>query len=385
MEKISRNTPEVLKQIRQLRKQTEDDHYAVGDLIDGLHEARLRTSATSYSALFLGAVEKVLSGSLEGNPSLNGETLSEEREKEETGPWLDSNNRPLKNLKDLQVPYAESKLYGSQQFERLLLEFKAICEKTTLPDITAHDVSTATGPHKLKLVSNFVWAASDIAQKRSEKAFRPLIEQLYRRAIYIIKRVIKTVDFLIAQKKREIEREKNLVATRQWSEPSLEDYPFFVNELKTLYWKYVEKIAASAKEKCLDEFYCTRIIHWETMSELLKGVPSDADGTKKMVTGLAQERFEEIKKRITKNVMLKTYNFFLVPLQNELWGEITSAISSLPAEEIHRLFETEMIKDKLKTTRDKLSTSIEKLVKDEGDFIAAFSKFSHTTSPKPRE
>lgn len=62
---------------------------------------------------------------------MNGQTLEEEKAQQADGDWLDANNRPIRfRADDWGIPYADAKLYGGQQFERLLSEFKAVSEHT---------------------------------------------------------------------------------------------------------------------------------------------------------------------------------------------------------------------------------------------------------------
>eukprot|EP01098_Paradermamoeba_levis_P006680 TRINITY_DN276_c0_g2_i1.p1 TRINITY_DN276_c0_g2~~TRINITY_DN276_c0_g2_i1.p1 ORF type:complete len:633 (+),score=230.65 TRINITY_DN276_c0_g2_i1:473-2371(+) len=374
--KYQEGFPKVLKQIRQVKKHTEDDLYDLQMTYDHLEESQLRALATSYSSLFLDSLEKLITGTLEGNLSLNGQTLAEEREQEETGPWLDSNHRPMK-LANLSVAYADNKLYGGQQFERLLLEFKAVCEKITIPDITMHDIATATGPHKLTDFSSFTWAASDIAQKRLEKTFKPLIQQLFKRATYILKRLPETVDFMVLNKNKEKERDRVLAVGETTNvHLQLESYPYFLGIVKEFYLKYLERQAKVAVDKCLDEFYCTRIIHWELMNEF-RNISPEPDQAKKMVVQYATEKFTEIRKRITKNVMLKIYNFLLVPLQTEMWGEITSQITSLTLENINEIFEVEVTRSKLDKEKEELVATGEKAKDHEKVYLDLSNKFAH--------
>eukprot|EP01098_Paradermamoeba_levis_P003184 TRINITY_DN1483_c0_g1_i4.p1 TRINITY_DN1483_c0_g1~~TRINITY_DN1483_c0_g1_i4.p1 ORF type:complete len:118 (-),score=50.73 TRINITY_DN1483_c0_g1_i4:96-449(-) len=109
----------------------------------------------------------------------------------------------------------------------------------------------------------------------------------------------------------------------------------------------------------------------------IRGLPSEPEQAKKMVTVYAAERFTEIKKRIIKNVLLKVYNFFLVPLQTELYGEITSHITSLMSDEIGEIFEVEALRSKLEKDKEELVSLLDKLKQNEKLFLEAVSKFSH--------
>jgi hypothetical protein len=47
------------------------------------------------------------------------------------GDWLDTSFRPIMLYPDeWNIPYTQNKLYGKQQFERLLSQFRAISEHT---------------------------------------------------------------------------------------------------------------------------------------------------------------------------------------------------------------------------------------------------------------
>lgn len=70
-------------------------------------------------------------GTSEGHPGVNGQTLDEEKSQQAEGEWLDYSNRPIRfKPDDWQIPYWDARLYGGQQFERLLAEFKAVTEHT---------------------------------------------------------------------------------------------------------------------------------------------------------------------------------------------------------------------------------------------------------------
>ena len=108
---------------------------------------------------FLRNLEKLIKGTLEGVPTQNGQTLDDEtnepgnspfpppqksnqrliNQKKEIGEWMDSMYRPIyiePDEEDWNIPYADNKLYGKQQFERLLLQFKAVAFHTEMGPIT---------------------------------------------------------------------------------------------------------------------------------------------------------------------------------------------------------------------------------------------------------
>lgn len=44
---------------------------------------------------------------------------------------------------------------------------------------------------------------------------------------------------------------------------NMDDYPYFTHSVKEMYFKFVDQTATECKSKCMDEFYCTRLIYWE--------------------------------------------------------------------------------------------------------------------------
>lgn len=79
----------------------------------------------------------------------------------DAGEWHDADHRPIEfDPAAWSIPYWDSKLYGGQQFERLLSEFKSVCDHTTLEDVTLHDIATAAGPNRLTTPANFAYTVS---------------------------------------------------------------------------------------------------------------------------------------------------------------------------------------------------------------------------------
>lgn len=149
-----------------------------------------------------------------------------------------------------------------------------------------------------------------MAQHKSQDALIPLIEQLTSRAVYILKRLTDVAERIMEGRKKR--------ADDGFSVDDIEQYPYFTYHVKDLYFKFVDSVAKVCKDKCLDEFYSTRTIYWEmTENEKVLNLPQaekSADETRKLVIEQAKNLFEMIKDRIEKNVKLKFYNFFLLPM-----------------------------------------------------------------------
>jgi len=342
----------------------------------GLDSSKLRSLASNYVVNFLQVVEQLIEGTSEGNPAVNGQTLEEEKSTQGDGDWVDLYNRPVKfEADDWGIPYWESKLYGGQQFERLLAEFKAVSDHTQISEVTMDDVATAAGINKLNNVPNYAWAASDLAQQKSQDALVPLIEQLCERAVYIIKRLTDVVEKVMDGRKK-----KWQTSYRGVDVTNIEQYPYFTHHVKDLFYKYVDETSKVCKEKCMDEFLSTRTIYWDLTEYPEHNIPidrNDHEDTKTTVVQLAKQLFTTLRQRITKNVLLKFYNFFLVPIQIDLWNEIQGKITSLSDQQLEQIFEVSATKDKLREDEKLLQIVLKKCVEQDQLFLDASTHFCH--------
>lgn len=71
--------PEVLKRLRAFRKNSEEHLIKIKTQLDSMDAQKLRSLASNYVMEFLQSIEKLIVGTLEGNPALNGQTLKEEK------------------------------------------------------------------------------------------------------------------------------------------------------------------------------------------------------------------------------------------------------------------------------------------------------------------
>jgi hypothetical protein len=171
--------PQILKRLRANKAENELRLRKVQAQLEGLNSVKLRSIASDYVVNFLQAVDKLLAGTSEGNPAVNGQTLDEEKQHLGDGDWVDSHNKLIKvESEDWGIPYWESRLYGGQQFERLLAEFKAVADHQKLPEVSMDDIATAAGINKLNNIPNYAWAASDLAQQSAREELAPLIDQV---------------------------------------------------------------------------------------------------------------------------------------------------------------------------------------------------------------
>merc|ERR1712108_26720 len=91
----------------------------------------------------------------------------------------------------------------------------------------------------------------------------------------------------------------------------------------------------------------------------------------------SQAVFNSLRDRIVKNVLLKFYNFFLVPIQTKLWNAIHGQISTLSLEELEAKFEVEATANRLKEEEKRLEEELKKFIEQEAVFLKASTQFSH--------
>ncbi|KAL6056546.1 Dynamin like protein [Balamuthia mandrillaris] len=386
--------PEVLENINTRKREAQEAVMANRERQANLEPYKLRARASNYVVAFLQNLEKLLKGTLEGIPQQNGQTLDDELSLEESGPWMDQMARTIELEPDWNIPYTENKLYGKQQFERLLSQFRAVCHHCDMGMVTLDEVACAGGPTKVATISNFAWAASDIAQRKSMKALLPLIRQLHEKAIYIMKRSLDIVDYmLISQGKKSalppassfdersgIPRRKVTVGQENPAS-AIYEYPYFIQTVKEHFFKFVDEVVADCVDKCKDEFYCTRIIYWDMMNFNGHKFPEkhyemDIMEKKDEVVALSRVLFKDIRARIVQNVLLKFHNFFFMPIQNGLWGAVQGKVTSMTDVELAELFQAEPNKVTLQERDKELQGEMKQLASLEGEFLEASANFS---------
>jgi len=150
--------------------------------------------------------------------------------------------------------------------------------------------------------------------------------------------------------------------------------------VKDLYFRFVDETAENCKKKCKDEFYSTRLIYWELTNLDTKTLPtkgkSDAEDTRKAVIKLATDTFDKIRTRIAKNILLKSYNYFLVPMQTDIWSELQGSITCLADENLKELFEVSATTARLQDSEKDMTTILGKFSEQERVFLEYTNNFS---------
>jgi hypothetical protein len=343
---------------------SQDDLRTVREQMDSFKGSKLRSLASNYATEFLQSVSALLSGPAEGNAVINGETLEEEKKGHGDGVWRTANNLPLAFKGDLDVPLEDSKLYGGQQLERLLAEFMVVANRAEIAEPSLADVANAAGVNKLSNSTDITWSAADLAQHKSKDAFAPLIRQLGSRSAYIMKRLGE-----ISRRMMENRRKGALVWVGGESEIQLENvddatkYVSFRHFVRDAFDRFIDMQTQVMIQKCLDEFYSTRTVHYSLSEEAEAQVgevdTSQPDALKEAVVTMSKHIYGKLRTRITKNTLLKVYNFLLVPMQGGLWSALQASVSSLSDEELQQKFEVTSTIQKLQSTERTLLEKIE--------------------------
>jgi len=263
-----------------------------------------------------------------------------------------------------EVPMWDVKLFGTQQFERLLAEFRLVSQHLVPSSISDDDVATGAGIPALSNTPNYRWAASDLARQKAQEAFIPLISQLAKRAEYVLCRLASIAMPLVDEQRAQ---KGNL------DEEEAEQYTYFVHFVKNNFTSFVEEACAACKEACMHEFLSTHTIYWDlTQNEVLGDALEGAN-----VRDIATKLFDVIKGRIASNIITKFYQFLLVPLDATLWTKMQNQVSELSDETIEHLFGAEAIR-KLYTDRaEKCANQTKELTEEEKEFVKVAHAFAH--------
>jgi hypothetical protein len=136
----------------------------------------------------------LLDGTVENVPagyaSVIGQTLAEERLAYNGGGW------PAKNgvLDDSVVNGHDRPLFGRQQLERLLAEFRAVMAKTKMEAPAVDEVMCSMGGRKaLANPADLADVAAALAKSRIDSQIVPLVVQFHHRVTYCVLRISDTV------------------------------------------------------------------------------------------------------------------------------------------------------------------------------------------------
>jgi len=332
-----------------------------------------RILASDYSMLYLKTLRGLVHGTIDGTPAVNGQSLEQEKTMcGVDGEWVDGNGYPISSTGDGEVPMQDNRLYGGQQFERLLSEFRHMAENIPVPEISVDDIATgggAGGIPSLRNAPNFAWAASDLARQKTQEIFEPLVQQLGRRASYVLKRLSEITESIIDEQRRGANGEE------ENSCEGFEDYTYFVHFVRDKFTTFIDDTVERTVTLCLDEFYSTRTVCWDLSENHL------ADGVEEgNVKALATVVFDNLRKRIVNNVLLKFYQNLIVPLDTELWDTLQREVSNLADDTLKQLFGADSVIEAINAKKDDFEKQFKDISEKDAAFIKLASNFAHPSA-----
>ncbi|KAH3762977.1 dynamin family protein [Pelomyxa schiedti] len=296
---------------------------------------KLRGTAMNYLTQFVHSIETVIQdGTLENLPPQYGTTTADE--------WRLLEDRGEKvwhmpgsvSADEWNIPAWSRPLFGRQQMERLLSEFRILISRTKIIPISHDEIAIAAGSLPLSDPATFLHAAFDVAQQRLPDQLTPVIKQLQDRAAHIMRAVCDLAHTSIKNPKRRVGFQRTPTASTPAVVEQELEYPFFIHWVSRKFFMFVENLVKTFAEQCANEIASTKFLLWEEakFTGSLKGAQIED------AVNLASQAFDNMKQIVAQNIMLKCHSTFLE--QPHMWGELQSSITmELTEELLNELFE----------------------------------------------
>lgn len=280
----------------------------------------VRSYAVKYTTHWLRTLDQLIKGSVIGGPSKNGQTLQEE--------WVQFKLWDLKRdvtsveWKTSTVDNSQVRLYGAPQLIRLLDEFKNSTKSLDMPDICDVDVLSTR---------DSAWAASEIARRKIEIQFVPLLETLLNRTFFIMKRLSNICNYVM-----ESSNQKNVNQNL---------FPSFSTYLKQIYLTTISEALEKCRSKCINEFFSSLTIYWELTEGIDPiGNSGSQDSRNKLVKLVTNEIYEKMKERLIDTFIRFVHTYFLSSSSIlALMKSVTANINTLSESTIYEMFLLEQI------------------------------------------
>eukprot|EP01102_Stenamoeba_stenopodia_P000621 TRINITY_DN10596_c0_g1_i1.p1 TRINITY_DN10596_c0_g1~~TRINITY_DN10596_c0_g1_i1.p1 ORF type:complete len:881 (+),score=221.50 TRINITY_DN10596_c0_g1_i1:184-2826(+) len=351
---------------------------------------QLKMKAAAYVQSFAMVIEKLLHGSIFGDPEKYGQTLLEEKDDSGLREWSDF---PIA----FDIQNQNHRVYGGAQFERLMNEFEYISHSQEFPPTTINEVAVALGVEKSHNIPVFETAASDIVQHKAKKVLHPMTDTVVKRCVYIMKRM-----FSIATEVMKSEFDEDFVI--------LSLYDQFVKELQSVYDSFVDSVESSCRTKLKDDFVSlTKMIDWDLinimsglafvkdydflncqkedtrkrvvsmMENKTSSLPTDGDRSRRVdevtyrrVCDIAARLFAGVRFFFVKLVRNKLNAFFLDPMFQKLSAHIGDHFRKLSDEKYEALFNLGL--EELKQKHIKLTAQLIEIKKNRDKFKEVMTK-----------
>ncbi|EAL71678.2 dynamin like protein [Dictyostelium discoideum AX4] len=352
-EKYQQNLLPSMLQLESICKKTEADIVRVKKELSDNNIVTLKEKVMRFVSNFNGQIERLLEGSVVGDPDEFGQTLLQEKENCSVQPW------PGYNF-DFDIQNSNYSLYGGAQYERLLNEFEFVIHSKEFPETSINEVASAIGVSKSHNSPIYELAATNIFQTKSKKVLLPLIDIVLQRSSYIMKRLFDISVSILGKDENESSHTVSL-------------YEHFLKELQSQYEKFIQTIESECKSRLKDDFEMfTKIVDWNLLSGLteikpynyLKVSPEETkqrvisimdckkledeplsrsrnidDDTYQKVCMIAGRLFSGIRFFFSKLIRNKLNAFFLDPMFQKLGSFVTDYFSKLNDQKYEEMFQ----------------------------------------------
>lgn len=366
---LHRHIPELTRSFESAISQDERKVAASNDAINAWHIDNIRAHATIYTTTWLHHMDALLKGSLSGSPSKNGQSLEEEIA--DFARWdntdllsfqgavdgettLNASHRPSKAGSAMaalyptvaQTPNARLKLYGAPQLLRLLEEFRLFAVKLEMPAVDSHELIGSL---------DSAWAASEIARRKVESQFVPLLDHLMSRAFFIMRKITPICDQvseqrinpkLLSEKSPSEDRPSPASHAAVNALVSQKKFPAFSTFLRQSYLASQAEARSLCHNKSKDEFCSSLTIYWE-----LTGGIDPVDMSKdpaerfKHIEQVAKSIYVKLKERLIEAFILNVQTYFLTPAAVLKFSKTVAAnVATLSDSSIKDMFLIDQVK-----------------------------------------
>eukprot|EP01080_Neovahlkampfia_damariscottae_P008021 gene8021-12486_t len=304
-------------------------------------------SSIKYTTNYCNLVATALTGTTLFDALSNGFTLEEEKKASGISDWKNFKGAiPIRNEK--------YKLYGGSQIERLLNEFEIVAHSQEFPPTSNDEVAVTIGLSSLHSTPDYDRGASDLAQKKCNAIFTPLIDTLLSRSKFIMTSVFK------------------LVADHCTKENPNSSCSKFFDELRNISEKFIGQVLKEVRLRAFEEFDTfTKIMDWDVIQssqqnlnyDLLNPSPEDTEKRVKELTSesgskvetfssrsrdlddekcnqikiVAAKLFAGVRLLFVKYIRAKYNAFFLSPIFTKLDGFIKQYFKTLSDDDLREL------------------------------------------------
>ena len=250
-----KNLNPTLKILNDLCQKSEIELKIINDQLNQYDLSKMKEKSFLFIKHYINNFEKLLCGSIAGDPEKNGETLEEEKLNSNVNQWSDS-------IIHFSIQNENLKIYGSSQYFRLLNEFQYIVHSQEFPNLTHNEIASVIGITKdIFATPSYQTAATNLIQHKSKQVLLPLINILLKRASYIMKRLF----YIIIQTIKYNNNDDKTSSNNSISFMTI--YEKFMKEIKNNYITLIENIEKICEIKLREEFFkLSKIINWDLIN-----------------------------------------------------------------------------------------------------------------------